>query len=255
MAIKQPGYLENKAELTQAGQGASAPSPSLCDAWGAVTALERDNAVLLGLGGSVESSNKDQLYASRNEEMTKQEKERAQTRNSDMMLLALLDQIADMEAGIAAEYGENFAMDMIESLYLKGKITEEERDTIASMQNLGDQRHAAAILVQQKKQDGIVTDEDLKEFGWATDEYFDLHVKSIEGRNAQITAEQKGEISTNDMATSAKDEAANRKAFKTSQNTETTYEHATVEKEENNNTHDSAGNTLVAGLGSGPLDL
>lgn len=139
MAMTRPDYLQTKAELTQAGKAASAPS--LCDAWGAVTTGERDNAVLLGLGGSVESSNKDQLYASRNDEITKQEKERAQVRNSDILFLALLDSINDRIADLDKEMASL-------SEELKAKYGE---DYIEGM---------ASTFLSEKEREGLKTDEE-----------------------------------------------------------------------------------------------
>ncbi|MCU7805668.1 MAG: hypothetical protein KZQ96_20980 [Candidatus Thiodiazotropha sp. (ex Lucinoma borealis)] len=225
MAIKQPDYLENKAELTQAGQAASAPS--LTEQFSAYT---RDNDDLLGLHSKSKAGlqEKGQALAKSNDENRQHEAEKAKTRMDDLLLLELLD----LENDIAAQYGENFALDLLEDMYQHGLITEEERDRIRAIEDVNEQRHATALAYQDAKDDGKVPAGFEDRHEWLSEDWLDKHKQHEESRNHQVVSGLKCEISTDDMIASAKNKANVQKASDgNSEGLSNEFQKATVEQE------------------------
>jgi hypothetical protein len=141
----------------------------------AVTSVERatahfkENALLMGIqSGSVDESvyratSAAMKYNQLGREQAEKDKKRAEERRFFDLIAQLQNDLAKLEADIARDYGENFALDLLSELKEKGLVNDEEYDRIAKIQNLEEQRKEAARLIQEKRDKGIITDDDLKD--------------------------------------------------------------------------------------------
>ena len=239
MALREAEFQENKEDLGLSGAGFfTAPRDPNNQ-----SGREQENTILMGqLGGSVESQQaRGQEAAKGTEELRRREKEKAKARLQDQLLRDLLKDIEDMERAIADKYGDNFAMDLIAHLHEKGKISKEDYDYIASMQDLSQQRHAAALIVQRGRENGTLTQEDYKDFEWATDKWLDNHTRASQLRDTQAEQLLRQRLSLDEASASAKTEADEK-----SQNIQAFQE--AVENERATNELVQGGETLVADL-------
>lgn len=85
----------------------------------------------------------------------------------DAMYLALLDsiriQITQLEDSLEASYGEHFAEDLLADLTEKGLFNEEEQKAIMSITDQSERRQAIAAAIQEKLDQGAITQADLED--------------------------------------------------------------------------------------------
>lgn len=165
--------------------------------------------VLFGLSsGSLESqkpgSNLDRHNRMERERLLRQ---KTKDKSNDLTLLAMLDDLAEFEAGIAADYGENFAENLFSDLNAKGLISDEDHKEIMSIQDDAERKKAMAAKIQEGLDDGSIKPEDLGGHPWAQ-EWLGRY-KNIEQRmQADAQAGISGEKSVNDMDANGQDETA-----------------------------------------------
>lgn len=141
-----PEYHATKDELTGAGPDQARAPSLLGGAW--ATARERDNETLMGIaGGSVESTNKERLFARNNDAIRQREAEKSKMRSDDIIFLQLLEQqiaaweqeAQDMEDRFASLYGENWREDLASEILdeipqpLPGESLEDYRDRLENI--------------------------------------------------------------------------------------------------------------------------
>ncbi len=174
----------------------------------------------------------------------KREKEAAQMQR-------LLNQLAIMEQGIADQFGENFAMDLLTDLYDRGLIDQEDFDRIRMMQDITDQRHAAALVIQNGRNNGTIRDDDLADHSWSQN-WLGLHAQGHNLRDQKAAKGNRGELAAEEMGTSAKDEAKHT-ALTNSPDIQNDFEKATEENAENtglnNAGFDNLANLDIGGMG------
>lgn len=267
MAITRPGFLETKTELTQAGAHASAPSlssefeektkPGFFTSGSDADFEVRQHEIAVSQGQLDRCQVNTQVNEARSgaEQIRAQQAEKAKQRTSDMMLMILLDQIADMERGIADQYGENFADELLEDMFENGILTEEERDRIRAIEDINERRHATALAYQDAKDQGRVPAGFEDRHGWLTQEWLDLHKQAKDKQAYQVAQEQKGEITVKEMNASAQYEANTKKADGQDNGLVKAFQEATVEDRKDELSSDHTGQTLVASLDGGALDL
>lgn len=165
--------------------------------------------VLFGLSsGSLESqkpgSNLDRHNRIERERLLRQ---KAKDATSDVTLLAMLDDLAEFEAGLAADYGENFAENLFSDLNAKGLISDEDHKEIMSIQDDAARKKAMAFKIQEGLENGTIKPKDLDGHPWSQ-EWLDRY-KTIEQRmKADAQASIRGDKSVNDMDANGQDETA-----------------------------------------------
>jgi len=168
------------------------------------TVLEQGRMLRMGnLELSQISSNGAFAFAAQKRaQMLKQEQ--SKKAHNDAVMLALLDSIDAFEEGLAKTHGEHFATDLMEELYLEGKITDEERDRINAITDINEQRQAVAELLMEKLRNGEITRDDLKDHPFAL-EWIDKY-EAVEERALEEKAEyDAGGATYEDLSTKAQD--------------------------------------------------
>lgn len=164
-----------------------------------------------------------------------------------------LAQLLALEEDIAAKYGENFADDLLEDMYLNGMIEQEEYDRIKALQDIGDRRHAVALAYRDAKEAGKVPEGFEDSHAYLKGEWVDLHSKQINERDNQVKEALQNTKRAAEIGTSAKDQAKD-KALEKAPDIKSEFEVATVEARENTNTLDQSGIDSLANFDLGGLN-
>ncbi len=193
------------------------------NASGAVTARDVENAIdnafarqnaigvnerMMGVFSGNSESIANLLVRFNRDQRSRTEKERqARSRNDSTTLSMLLDDLAEFEAGLAADYGDNFAENLFSDLNAKGLISDEDHKEVMSIQDEAERKKAMAAKIQEGLDDGTIKPEDLEGHPWSQ-EWLEKH-KNIEQRmEADAQAGIRGDKSVNDMDANGQDETA-----------------------------------------------
>lgn len=123
--------------------------------------------------------------------------------SADAMFYALLDQLRDLESGIAAQYGEDFALDLAEEMKKLDIIGQDDLDRINAMQSRDEQRDEVARLYQKAVDEGRATPEQialLKEKApWLKEAWLDMQ-SQVRGQEIALAS---GKLAMNDAFSEA----------------------------------------------------
>lgn len=175
------------------------------------------------------------------DDMARDEEKERRKRIDDVVMLSSL---ADMEADLAARYGENFADNLFADLFEEGLIEEDEYQQIMAIQDVEERRRAIAAAIQEGINEGRINPEHLEEHEWAQ-RWLSEHRAEADRRDLQAERGLSGEIGVDDMDVSAQDEADLRSGGSR------TRLAGTAAEQEQGNASDRAGALTLGGTGMG----
>lgn len=137
-----------------------------------------------------------------------EEKQKRKQAAADYLLLdSIYQSLSILESGLEAQYGDNFAQDMLADLVEAGKVSQDEYDPIATIKDKNEKRQAIAALIQGKLERGELTLEDLKAYEWAHD-WLDLHDQAVKVRDLESQQVLSGEKNANGVSVDGGDQAS-----------------------------------------------